>query len=203
MAGNLVLPAIARRRVVNRYISTHPNARTDVASIAGQPASLSKEGHHLTCYLIAGQEVATRPYKLAADADLDQELAAIGCTRLTDAYRCMVDTKFIQDDETCGAEAKGLILVKDPSVGGWFSDDRMVTQQDFTPEEGDVFMLLLVQDTLSSLMLENVAFVVPVGDAKTTNKGSEFLVTDCFDVRYASIKSNLEVYRTMAFKGAN
>ncbi len=206
LSGAYMLPSIGRRRYSPKYNSAQAPARKDVASVAGQPVDFTQvdASKHVVAYLIAGQPLPVRTYSLSTDADLDETLANIGCTRLTQAYRGMLqDPQFNQSAKSCSVSFGSFELMVDNGVAGWTHSDRMLALSDYTPEEGEVFMLMLVQDTFSDLMDHNTVFIAPYSDATRIIKNSELMLDGSFDVSYDGITTFLEELRTKAYKGAN
>lgn len=214
-ASGLMLHSMSRRTQDPHYLSAQQVARKDVAAAAGYPMDLTTEDTRLTAYLVAGSPLPTRPYRISTDADLDEVLTDLGCTRLTDAYCAVLgDPEYSRAGGRSSSAFKSLTLVQSDLVPHWTHSDRMTANKGFNPKDGDVFMVVLVQETFSDLMSENVVFILPFGDATLVTKGSEFLFesapdyegesySEHFWVRYGSVEMDNEELRTMVVKGAN
>lgn len=213
LAGTHMLHNLCRRAKSPNYLSAQPAARQDVVSVAGRPMDLVSEGTHLAAYVVAGSALPVRPYKLHTEDDIDAILTNLGCTRLTREYRVeLSDHSFVRAGANYASGFKRFQLLKSEDVPHWSHDDRMVSEQGFNPKDGDVFMLMLIQETFSELMTENVAFILPFATATLVTKGSEFVFDSDpldttgkpnFGVSYGGISVSHEELRSMAFKGAN
>lgn len=209
IAGHLMLHSLCRRALSPKYLSTQPAARKDVTSVAGRPMDLVTEHTHLAAFVVAGSALPTRPYRLSVNDDIDATLTSLGCIRLTDTYRVELNVPTFSNSLS---EFSHLTLVKNAHVPNWSYSDRMIATKGFNPKEDDVFMLVLVQETFSTLMEEVTVFVVPYAEASLVTKGSEFIFnpsptssdeTGLLGFSQAGIKTDYEELRSMAVKGAN
>ena len=207
LAGSLLIPALARRSQTAynlTYNSAQPAARKDVGHVAGFPVDLATDGSHVAVCVIAGQPLPTRAYRLPLSDDLDSALASLGCSRLTAIQRgALSDSSFKQSSAYCAASIAKLELVVRNDTKGWTYTDRLAVPQGYVPADGEVFMLLFVQETFSDLMMERTVFVMPYADAVPLPKGSEISIDGDLGLSYQAIVTGVEELRSMAFKGAN